>query len=126
MNGYTVWGGPPVIGTIDGTIVPCATAGSLPFLSSDCIAVLRKIWSDYPEVWQRYGFLDAFNPLTGWYDPDVVGINVGITTLMAERPPQRFRLEYIHDLSRSTERFFGCGTRLIPFALIAPANRNQP
>ncbi|HEV2468310.1 MAG TPA: glucoamylase family protein [Candidatus Sulfotelmatobacter sp.] len=84
VNGYTVWGGPPVIGTIDGTIVPCAAAGSLPFLSSDCLAVLRKIRADYSEVWQRYGFLDAFNPLTGWYDSDVVGINAGITMLMAE------------------------------------------
>lgn len=32
----------------------------------------------------RYGFVDAFNPLTGWVDPDVIGIDLGITTLMAE------------------------------------------
>ena len=35
-------------------------------------------------VWRRYGFLDAFNPATGWYGPDVIGIDVGITLLMAE------------------------------------------
>jgi len=28
--------------------------------------------------------VDAFNPLTNWYDPDVLGIDVGITLLMAE------------------------------------------
>jgi hypothetical protein len=35
-------------------------------------------------VWQRYGFVDAFNPLTNWYSQDVIGIDVGITLLMAE------------------------------------------
>ena len=35
-------------------------------------------------MWRRYGFLDAFNPATGWYGPDVIGIDVGITLLMAE------------------------------------------
>ncbi len=34
--------------------------------------------------WRRYGFVDAFNPRTGWYDQDVIAINVGISLLMAE------------------------------------------
>ena len=29
------------------------------------------------------GFTDAFNPLTNWYNPDVLGIDLGITMLMA-------------------------------------------
>ncbi len=81
---YVAWGGPPENGPIDGTIVPCATGGSLPFLFADCIQVLRNIRSNYPRAWQRYGFVDAFNPATGWYDKDVVGIDVGIAALMAE------------------------------------------
>ncbi|MFY9562216.1 MAG: glucoamylase family protein [Terriglobales bacterium] len=89
-NGYTVWGGPPAIGPIDGTIIPCAVGGSLPFASSDCMAVLRNIRSKYPKAWQRYGFVDAFNPLTGWYDPDVIGIDAGITMLMAENQRSNF------------------------------------
>lgn len=89
-NGYAVWGGPPAMGPIDGSIVPCATGGSLPFASSDCLAVLRNIRSLYPQAWQRYGFVDAFNPLSGWYDPDVIGINVGITMLMAENHRTNF------------------------------------
>ena len=38
----------------------------------------------YPKAWGRYGFVDAFNPLTGWYDPDALGIDLGITMLMTE------------------------------------------
>ncbi len=85
VGGYTAWGGPPPQGPIDGSIVPCATAGSLPFLFDDCMQVLRTVRGRYGDkAWSRYGFVDAFNPLTGWYDPDVLGIDLGITMLMAE------------------------------------------
>jgi hypothetical protein len=85
VNGYTAWGGPPPQGPIDGSIVPCATGGSLAFQFEDCIAVLRNIRGRYREkAWSKYSFVDAFNPLTGWYDADVLGIDLGITMLMAE------------------------------------------
>jgi len=85
VHGYTGWGGPPPQGPIDGTVVPCATAGSLPFMFSDCMAVQRTIRGAYGnKSWRRYGFVDAFNPLANWYDADVLGIDVGITMLMAE------------------------------------------
>ena len=85
VNGYTAWGGPPPQGPIDGSIVPCATGGSLPFLFDDCLRVLRNLRGHYREkAWVKYSFVDAFNPLTGWYDPDVLGIDLGITMLMAE------------------------------------------
>jgi hypothetical protein len=84
-KGYTAWGGPPRIGPIDGSIVPCATGGSLPFLFEDCIKVLRTIRGPYGDkAWTLYSFVDAFNPLDGWYDSDVLGIDLGITMLMAE------------------------------------------
>jgi hypothetical protein len=83
-NGYVVWGGPPAMGPIDGTVVPCAAGGSIPFLPADTMRVLHNIHDHYPNAWCRYGFVDAFNPLTGWYDTDVVGIDTGITMLMAE------------------------------------------
>ena len=82
--GYQAWGGPPPIGKLDGSVVPCAPGGSLPFLFPDCMRVLRAIRERYPLAWGRYGFVDAFNPLTNWYDPDVLGIDLGITMLMAE------------------------------------------
>ena len=84
-KGYTAWGGPPRMGPIDGSIVPCATGGALPFLFDDCIRVLRAIRGPYREkAWTPYSFVDAFNPLDGWYDKDVLGIDLGIAMLMAE------------------------------------------
>lgn len=84
QRGYVVWGGPPAMGPIDGTIVPAAAGGSLPFLPGETMRVLRTIHDRYPNAWCRYGFVDAFNPLTEWYDTDVIGIDTGITMLMAE------------------------------------------
>ncbi len=84
QKGYVVWGGPPAVGPIDGTIVPSAVGGSLPFLPQPCMRVLRAIRQRYPKAWSRYGFVNAFNPLKDWYDPDAVGIDTGITMVMAE------------------------------------------
>jgi hypothetical protein len=83
-NGYVIWGGPPAVGPIDGTIVPSASAGSLPFLPQPVMRVLRTVKDRYPSAWSKYGFVNAFNPLTKWYDTDVIGIDTGITLLMAE------------------------------------------
>jgi hypothetical protein len=84
-NGYVVWGGPPEIGPIDGTVVPSAAAGSLPFAPQATLRVLKNIKNRYaPNAWSRYGFVNAFNPLTKWYDTDVIAIDTGITMLMAE------------------------------------------
>lgn len=82
--GYQAWGGPPRIGQLDGSIVPCAAGGSLPFRFEDCMQVLRTIRERYSKAWGRYGFVDAFNPLTNWYNPDVLGIDQGAILLMAE------------------------------------------
>jgi hypothetical protein len=90
QRGYVVWGGPPMMGPIDGTVVPSAAAGSLPFLPAESMRVLRTIRNKYPAAWTNYGFVDAFNPLTGWYDTDVVGIDTGISMLMAENARSGF------------------------------------
>lgn len=84
-HGYTSWGGTTGKARMDGTVVPCATAGSLVFLPQDCLAALRAIrlrWGK--QAWGRYGFVDAFHPAAKWFDPDVIGIDVGISALMAE------------------------------------------
>jgi hypothetical protein len=83
-RGYVGWGGPPSSGPLDGTIVPCAAAGSLPFLPAECLRTLRYQREKHgTAIWKRYGFVDAWNPHNGWVNPDVVGIDVGITALMA-------------------------------------------
>ena len=46
--------------------------------------VLRTIRNRYGSAWNRYGFVNAFNPLRNWYDTDVVGIDTGISMVMAE------------------------------------------
>ena len=90
-HGYVAWGGPPPMGQIDGTVVPAAAGGSLPFLPEDTLRVLRAIRERYGKrAWKRYGFVDAFNPITGWYDADVIGNNLGITALMAENARSGF------------------------------------
>src|SRR5262249_58260950 len=83
-GGYPAGGAPPLIGPVDGTVVPCATGGSLPFLFGDCMRVLHNLRTNHSRAWTRHSFVDAFNPLTDWYDSDVLGIDVGITMLMAE------------------------------------------
>ena len=84
QHGYVVWGGPPATGPIDGTVVPSAAGGSLPFLPAETLRVLKTMRSKYPSSWTKYGFVNAFNPLTNWYDTDVIGIDTGILLVMAE------------------------------------------
>jgi hypothetical protein len=85
QDGYVVWGGPPEMGPIDGTVVPSAPGGSLPFMPVQTLRVLKNMKNRYGDrAWCKYGFVNAFNPLTNWFDTDVVGIDTGITMLMAE------------------------------------------
>jgi hypothetical protein len=101
QHGYTAWGGPGVrgpaanakgipntvqgFGGIDGSVVPYATKGSLPFLPAACMRVQRALKANFgQQAWGRYGFCDALHPDAQWYDPDVLGIDLGIGVLMAE------------------------------------------
>jgi len=68
----------------EGTVVPCAAGGSLPFAPDECTAALTAMLDRYPKSWGRYGFVDAFDPRNNWYNPDVIGIDLGIMLLMAE------------------------------------------
>ncbi len=94
-DGYRVWGGPPTMGSPDGTLVPCAAAGSLPFLPAECSHVLLSMREKMgPRVWTRYGFVDAFNPKANWFAEDVLGIDQGISVMMAENLRTGFVWEY--------------------------------
>jgi hypothetical protein len=84
QRGYVIWGGPPALGHLDGSVTPCATAGSLPFLPQDCLRVLHSLRTLGERAYGRYGFRDALHPSGNWYGPDVVGIDLGISMLMAE------------------------------------------
>ena len=84
-SGYKAWGGPPRRSSIDGSVVPCAAAGSLmltPDISLPALRAMKKQYGD--KIWNKYGFADAFNPNTGWVSPEVIGLDAGITLLSAE------------------------------------------
>ena len=94
-DGYRVWGGPPSMGPLDGTLVPCAAAGSLPFLPAECSHVLLSMREKMgPKVWTRYGFVDAFDVKGGWFAEDVLGIDQGISVMMAENLRTGFVWQY--------------------------------
>ncbi len=85
QRGYIAWGAPPRNPAIDGTVVPCASAGSLMFAPEITMPVLKEIKEKYGDkVYGKYGFVDAFNPNNGWVGQDVIGIDLGITLLSAE------------------------------------------
>jgi hypothetical protein len=90
-HGYVDWGGPPLEPDlrrdprIDGTLVPSAVAGSLCFDPDLCTQTLQNLHHLYgARAYGRYGFVDAFNPHTGWQARDCIGIAQGITLLMLE------------------------------------------
>ena len=89
VKGYVAWGGPPPDPRIDGTVVPSAAGGSLMFtpdISFPAVRAMIELGKNKSgsQIFGRYGLIDAFNPNTGWIDPDVIGIDVGITLLSAE------------------------------------------
>jgi hypothetical protein len=84
----------------DGTLVPTALGGSVPFDPEITVAGLRAMMEQYGEyLFGEYGFLDAFNltlrtpvatqhgrvvPGVGWFDTDYLGIDQGPFVAMIE------------------------------------------
>ncbi len=91
VTGYRDWGGPykpnrvePDRG-IDGTVVPSAAAGGRAAVPREALRTLQYQKANFGnQVYGRYGFINAFNPSRGWFDRDVIGIDTGISLLMAE------------------------------------------
>ena len=89
--GYRDWGGPYENGRfepdrdIDGTIVPSAAAGGLPIVPREALHTLKFQKQQFgDQIYSRYGFVNAYNPATGWVGRDVIGIDTGISLIMAE------------------------------------------
>ncbi len=85
----------------DGTLVPTAAGGSVPFAPEIAIPTLIAMRERYGEhLFGQYGFLDSFNPTfdrsgvplkhghvvpgQGWFDTDYLGIDQGPILLMIE------------------------------------------
>ena len=89
--GYRDWGGPYEDGRfepdrgIDGTLVPSAAAGGLAIVPHQATHTLLQQYTQFGDkIYGRYGFTNAYNPVTGWVGRDVIGIDTGISLLMAE------------------------------------------
>lgn len=106
FHGY--WARGAAVGEIrdDGTLVPTAAGGSVPFAPEITIPALRAMAERYGEhLYTEYGFLDAFNPTlndpallppgqelargriepgVGWFNDDYLGIDQGPILLMIE------------------------------------------
>ncbi len=108
--GYLSWGNAFSRRDFDGTVVPCAVAGSLMFTPGICLPALHEMYSQFgPYIYGRYGFSDAFHPLTLWVNPDVVGIDQGITLLSAENLRTRQVWNWFSsqpDIRRAINRIF--------------------
>jgi hypothetical protein len=69
------------------------------FAPEICMPVLREMLTLYGDsVYGRYGFADAFNPhwqSAGlWVDPDVVGIDIGISLLSIDNFQNGYAWKY--------------------------------
>ncbi len=85
----------------DGTLVPTAAGGSVPFAPEITLPALRAMVKRYgTSLFREYGFVDAFNPSftfqdaqirhghvegeKGWFDDEYLGIDQGPILLMIE------------------------------------------
>ncbi len=101
----------------DGTLVPTAAGGSIPFAPEVTIPALMEMRRRYGDhLFREYGFLDAFNPTldfqppkrlqhgrvvpgVGWFDGDYLGIDQGPIVLMIEN----HRTGLVWELMRGNE-----------------------
>lgn len=77
----------------DGTIAPTAAGGSIPFAPEIVIPTLIHFKEEfgYKGLWDKYGFVDAFNLTADCYGKDYLGIDQGPIILMIEN----FRTQFV-------------------------------
>jgi hypothetical protein len=70
----------------DGTIAPCGAIGSIVFTPELSIKAVENYYNNFPKLWGKYGFKDAYNLDIDkpWYAEECIGIDKGISMLMIE------------------------------------------
>ena len=70
----------------DGTISPCGAIGSVVFTPEDTLKAVENYYNNYPKLWCKYGFRDAYNLDMDkpWYSKECIGIDKGISMIMIE------------------------------------------
>ena len=75
----------PAAGRDDGTVSPTAMLSGIIFMPDQSRAALKNLWQRHGrQLWGRYGYSNAFNVDKGWYDPNVIGIDLGMMLLATE------------------------------------------
>jgi len=76
----------PVESEADGTIAPSAFLAGMLFVPEASERALKTLWAlpERDKFWGRYGFSNALNVDKNWYDPDVIGLDLGMTLLALE------------------------------------------
>ena len=75
----------PAPGQNDGTVSPTAMLSGVLFTPSASRVALADLWRKHgSQLWGRYGYSNAFNVDRGWYDMDVIGIDLGMMLLATE------------------------------------------
>jgi hypothetical protein len=81
-EGYRAYGVP---GPEDGTVSPTGVFASILFLPEEAQTTAGEIYRRFgAAVWGNYGFANAFNLDAGWFDTDVIGIDLGMALLAIE------------------------------------------
>lgn len=90
-NGYSgEYGAIPSLSNIeeknDGTISPSGAIGSIVFTPELSIKALENYYNNFPKLWCKYGFKDAYNleDTKPWYSKECIGIDKGISMVMIE------------------------------------------
>jgi hypothetical protein len=128
LHGYDGWGGPPEQGKIDGSVVPYAAAGCLPFQPRLCIDALKALKQRAGEKgYVKFGFVDAFQPNGSWFNPDVIGIDVGPTIVMVENARSAFVWKTFMSAPEAQAGLKAAGFRpLVPEDMSDPATSILP
>jgi hypothetical protein len=68
-----------------GVVTPTAAIASMPYTPEQSMRALRHFYFDLGErLWRDYGFVDAFNPGTGWTARHYLSISQGPIIIMIE------------------------------------------
>jgi hypothetical protein len=69
----------------NGVITPTAALSSMPYTPTESLNALRFFYYTLGDkLWKQYGFIDAFDLTTGWYDTDFLAIDQGPEIVMIE------------------------------------------
>ncbi len=58
-----------------GVITPTAALSSMPYTPTESMAALKGFYARGEGIWGKYGFYDAFSPVSGWTQPRYLAID---------------------------------------------------